>query len=180
MSQQKDAHMEKERLSKKANRHIETEEECAKRKKTTSDWMSRKRQSDTDEQGAKRKKTVHDCVMRKHQTETDEQRTKRKKTNRDCLRRNCEDKRHQSQNDNEDCRGEHMRNVINWATKEATQFYSGHRIFPTPISTGQLCVLYVIDSLLAQKPSTNLPRKPFMRTVKDLVSKVMKSTMKPH
>jgi hypothetical protein len=35
---------EKERLSKKANRHIETWEECAKRKKTTSDCMSRKRQ----------------------------------------------------------------------------------------------------------------------------------------
>ena len=60
--------------------------------------------------------------MRKRQTETDKQRAKRKKANRDCSKRNCEDKRHQSQNDSKCCHGEDMSNVINPATKEAKQF----------------------------------------------------------
>ncbi len=94
---------EKERLSKKAKRHIETEEKCAKRKKTNSDCMSRKRQSETDEQGAKCKKTVHNCMMRIRQTETDEQGAKRKKTDWDYKMRKChKDKRHRSQNNSGD------------------------------------------------------------------------------
>ena len=37
-----------------------------------------------------------------------------------------------------------------------------------------------ITALLEQKPYTNLPRNTFVHTMKDLVSKVMKSTTKPH
>ena len=113
---------EKERLSKNAKRHIETEEECAEHKKTYSDCMSRKRQSETVEQGVKGKMTARDCKMRTRQTETDKQHTKCKKTDWNCWRRNREDKRHQSQNDSKYWHGEDMANVINRATKEATQF----------------------------------------------------------
>ena len=55
---------EKERLYKKPKRHIETEEECTKHKKTNSDCMSRTRQCETDEQRAKRKKTNSNCMTR--------------------------------------------------------------------------------------------------------------------
>jgi hypothetical protein len=64
--------------------------------------------------------------------------------------------------------------------RKQNNFYTGHGIQQTPISIGQLCVSYVIVSSLAQKPFTNLPRKTLGHTVEDLVSKVMKSTTKPH
>ncbi len=118
--------------------------------------------------------------MRKQQTETEEQAAKQKETKQNCMRRKREEMRHQSQNDSRDCNGDDMKNVIDCATKEAKQFYTGHRIQQTPISTRQLCVFCVIVSSLAQKPFTNLPRKTLVHTVKDLASKVMKSTTKPH
>jgi hypothetical protein len=96
------------------------------------------------------------------------------------MRRKREEMRHQSQNDSRDFHGEDMTNVNDHATRKQNNFYTGHRIQEIPISIGQLCVLYVIVSLLAQKPYTHLPRKTLVHTVKDLVSKVMKSTTKPH
>ena len=64
--------------------------------------------------------------------------------------------------------------------RKQNNFNTGHGIQETPIDIGQLCVLYAIVSLLAQKPFTNLPRKTLVHTVKDLVSKATKSTTKPH
>ena len=69
-------------------------------------------------------------------------------------RRKREEMIHQSKSNRKD-----MTNVIDQATKEAKQFYTGHRIQKTHIDIGQLCLLYAIVSLLAQKPFTNLPRK---------------------
>ncbi len=45
--EKKDAHMEKDRLSKNAKRHTKTQEECAKRKKTNCDCIMRKRHTET-------------------------------------------------------------------------------------------------------------------------------------
>ncbi len=64
--------------------------------------------------------------------------------------------------------------------RKQRNFYTGHGIQETPIDIGQQCVLYAIVSLLAQKPFTNLPRKILVHTVKDVVSKAMKSTTIPH
>ncbi len=50
--------------------------------------------------------------------------------------------------------------------RKQNNFYTGHNIQEIPISIGQLCVLYVIVSLLAQKPYTNLTRKTLVHTVK--------------
>ena len=148
-------------------------------------------------------------MTKQRQTETVEQSTKRKKTDRDFKRRKREEMRHQflkdggdctgedmtnvinramkksnqflqSLKDGGDCTGEDMKNVINCATKEAKKNYTGHGIQQTPICIGHLCVLYAIVSLLAQKPFTNLPRKTLVCTVKDFLSKVTKSTTKPH
>ncbi len=68
--EKKDAHREKDRLSKNAKRHTKTQEECAKCKKTNRDCIMRKRQTETSDQAAKRKKTNCDCIMRTRQTET--------------------------------------------------------------------------------------------------------------
>ncbi len=66
MSQKKkDAHREKERLSKNAKHCTETQEECAKLKKTNRDCIMRKRQTETSDQAAKCKNTNPDCIMRK-------------------------------------------------------------------------------------------------------------------
>ncbi len=157
-------------------RETETEEQGAKRKKTMQECVTKQQQTETEEQGAKHKKTDCDRKTKQRQTETEEQGAKHKKTKRDCMRKKREEMRHQSQNDRRDCYWEDMTNVINRATKEAKQF----RIRQTPICIGQLCVLYAIVSLLAQKPFTNLPRKTLVHTVEDLVSKVTKSTTKPH
>jgi hypothetical protein len=59
MSQEKkDAQKEKERLIENAKCRTETQEECAKCRKTNCDSMMKKRQTETDEQGAKCKKTM--------------------------------------------------------------------------------------------------------------------------
>ncbi len=55
--EKKDAQREKDRLSKNAKRHTETQEECAKRKKTNCDCIMRKQQTETLDQVANRKKT---------------------------------------------------------------------------------------------------------------------------
>jgi hypothetical protein len=154
------------------------EEQAAKRKKTMCDWYKRQQQTETDEQAAKHKKTMCDRNKRQQQTETEEQAAKRKKTIQDCMRRKREEMKHQSHNNNRGCNGNDMTNVIDHSTKEAKKNYTEHRIQQTPISIGQLCVLYVIVSSSAQKPFTNLPRKTLAHIVKDLVSKVMKSTTK--
>ncbi len=60
----KDTHREKDRLSKNAKRHSETQEKCAKRKKTNCDCIMRKQQTETSDQAAKHKKTNRDCIMR--------------------------------------------------------------------------------------------------------------------
>ncbi len=81
MSQEKkDAQKEKERLIKNAKRCRETQEECAKHRKTYCDSMMRKRQTETDEQGAKRKKTMQECISKQQLTESDEQAAIRRKT----------------------------------------------------------------------------------------------------
>ncbi len=65
MSQEKkDAHREKDRLSKNAKHHTKTQEECAKHKKTNRDCIMRKPQTEMLDQAAKRKKTNCDCIMR--------------------------------------------------------------------------------------------------------------------
>ncbi len=159
----------------------ETEEQAAKRKNIKQDYTSRKRLTETDKQAAKHKKTMQECVSKQRQTETEEQTDGRKKTNWDNMRRKQEEMRHRFLNDSRDCNGEDMTNVIDRATKKSkTIFNKGHRIQQTPISIGQLCVSYVIVSSLAQKPFTNLPRKTLGHIVEDLVSKIMKSTTKPH
>jgi hypothetical protein len=108
-------------------------------------------------------------MRRKRQTVMEEQAAKRKKTIQDCMRRKREEMRHQSHNNYRGCSGDDMTNVIDRTTKEATQFLHRTRIQQTPISIGQLCVLYVIVSSSAQKPFTNLLRKTLAHTVKDLV-----------
>jgi hypothetical protein len=69
----KDAQEEKERLIKNAKHCTETQEECAKCRKTICDSMMRKRQTETNEQGAKRKKTMPECVSKQGLTESNEQ-----------------------------------------------------------------------------------------------------------
>ncbi len=158
----------------------ETDKQGAQRKKTDRDCKTTNQKTETLDQAAKCRKIMQECVRRQWQTKTSEQAAKCKKTDCDCKTRKREEMRHRSQNDSRDCNGEDMTNVIDRATKEAKQFYTGHGIQQTPISIGQLCVLYVIVSSSAQKPFANLPRKTLAHTVKDLVSKVMKSTTKPH
>jgi hypothetical protein len=160
-------------------RQTETEEQAATCKKTMQECVSKQQQTETEEQAAIHKKTNCDSMMRKRQTETEEQAAKCKKTKWDCMRRKCEEMRQQSLNDSRDCNGEDMTKVIYHATKEAKQFLHRTRDPENPIITGQLFVLYVIVSSLAQKPFTNLPGKTLLLTVKNLVSKVMKSTTKP-
>jgi hypothetical protein len=159
---------------------FETQKESAKRKKTMQECATKQGQTETEEQGAKRKKTMQECVTKQQQTETEEQGAKCKKTNQDCLRRKREEMRHQLQNDRRDCNGEDMTNVIDCAMKEAIKILHRTRDPANPICIRQLCVLYAIVSLLAQKPFTNLPRKTLGHTVKDLASKVTKSTTKPY
>jgi hypothetical protein len=161
-------------------RQTKTKEQAAKRKKTMCDQYKRQQQTETEEQAAKHKKTMCDRKKRQQRTETEEQAAKRKKTIQDCMRRKPEEMRHQSHNNNRGCNGHDMTNVIDRAMKEAKQFLHRIRDPANPISIGQLCVLYVIVSSSAQKPFTNLPRKTLVHTVEDLVSKVMKSTTKPH
>jgi hypothetical protein len=156
--------------------HTEMEEQGAKRKKTIRESVTKQQHTETEEQGAKRKKTMRECMTKQQQTETEKQGDKRKKTNQDCLRRKREEMRHQLQNDRRECNGEDMTNVFDRAMKEVKTNYTGHKIQQTPICIRQLCVLYAIVSLLAQKPFTNFPRKTLGHTVKDLVSKVTKST----
>ncbi len=50
--EKKDAHREKDRLSKNAKYHTKTQEECAKRKKTNPDCIMRKQQTETSDQAA--------------------------------------------------------------------------------------------------------------------------------
>jgi hypothetical protein len=83
--EKKDAQKEKERLIKNAKCCTETQEECAKCRKTNCDSMMRKRPAETDEQGAKRKKTMQECVSKQRLTESDEQAAIRKKTMRECV-----------------------------------------------------------------------------------------------
>ncbi len=64
LQEKKDAHREKDRHSKNAKCHTETQEECAKCKKTNRDCIMRKRQTETSDQAAKRKKTNRDCIRR--------------------------------------------------------------------------------------------------------------------
>ena len=61
-------------------------------------------------------------MAKQRQTETDEQGAKRKKTDCESKRRKREERRHQTENDMNDCNGEDMSNVIDRATKEAKQF----------------------------------------------------------
>jgi hypothetical protein len=58
--EKKDGLGEKERLSKKAKRCTETQEECAKRKNTNHECIMRKRQTEMEEQAAKCKNTNPD------------------------------------------------------------------------------------------------------------------------
>jgi hypothetical protein len=121
-------------------------DQVAKFKKTKQDCMKRQRQTETDEQGAQRKKTKRDCMKRQRQTETNEQGTQRKKTDHDFKRRKHEEMRHRYQNDSKGCNGDDMTNIIDRATKEATQFLHRTRDPANSISIRQLCVLYVIVS----------------------------------
>ncbi len=59
---------------------FEAQEECAKRKKSMQECVTKQQQTETEEQGAKRKKTMQECVTKQRQTETEEQGAKRKKT----------------------------------------------------------------------------------------------------
>ncbi len=70
-------------------------------------------------------------MTRKRQTETQEQAAKDKKTKQDCMKRKREEMRQRSRNDSRDCNGEDMTNVIDHATREAKQFYTGHGIQQT-------------------------------------------------
>jgi len=62
-------------------------------------------------------------MAKQGQTETEEQGAKHKKTDCDFKRRKHEEMRHQSQSNREDT----MTNVIDHATKEATQFLHSTR-----------------------------------------------------
>ncbi len=130
-------------------RQTEMEKQAAKCKKTMCDRYKRQRQTETEEQASKHKKTMRDRNKRQQRTEMEEQSAKRKKTIQDCIRRKCEEMRHQSHNNKRGCNGDDMTNIIDCATKEAKQFSTEHGIQQTPISIGQLCVLYVIISSLA-------------------------------
>jgi hypothetical protein len=87
---------------------------------------------------------MRDRYNRQQQTEMEEQASKCKLTEWDCMKRKCDKMRHQSQNNNRGCNGNDMTNAIDRATKDAKHFYTGHGIQQTPISIGQLCVLYVM------------------------------------
>ena len=70
MSQEKmDAQRVKERLSKNAKRQVETQEDCAQRRKINCEYMKRKRLFETQEESVKRKKIIQDCMAKQRQTE---------------------------------------------------------------------------------------------------------------
>ncbi len=120
--EKKDAQREKERLSKNAKCCTETQEECAKCKKTGRDCKTTKRQIETSDQAAKCKKTMCTRYYRQQQTETEEQAAKCKKNKWDRTRRKSKEMRHQAQNNNRGCNRYDMTNVIDHATKEAKQY----------------------------------------------------------
>jgi hypothetical protein len=63
------------------------------------------------------------------------------------MKKHHKDKRHQSQAEIVMERARGM--LLIGQQRKQNNFYSGHRILSTPITTRQLCVLFMIVSLLA-------------------------------
>ena len=112
--EKKDAQRVKERLSKNAKRHVETQEAYAQRMKINWEHIKRKRLFETQEERNQHKKISRDCMAKQRQTETEQQGAKRKKTDRESKRRKREEGRDSSVED--------MSKIIDHATKEAKQF----------------------------------------------------------
>ena len=79
--------------------------------------MTKHCQTETEEQCAKGKKTIQECVTKQQQTETEEQGATCKKSDCNFKRRKREEMRHQSQSNRED-----MTNVIDRSMKEAKHY----------------------------------------------------------
>ena len=114
MQEKKDAQRVKERLSKNAKRHVETQEAYSQRVKINWEHIKRKRLFETQEERNQHKKIRRDCMAKQRQTETEQQGAKRKKTDRESKRRKREEGRDSSVED--------MSKIIDHATKEAKQF----------------------------------------------------------
>ena len=112
--EKKDAQRVKERLSKNAKRHVETQEAYSQRMKINWEHIKRKRLFETQEERNQHKKIRRDCMAKQRQTETEQQGAKRKKTDRESKRRKREEGRDSSVED--------MSKIIDHATKEAKQF----------------------------------------------------------
>jgi hypothetical protein len=110
----------------------------------------------------------------------EEQGAKRKKTIWDCVRRKCEEMRHRSQNDSIYCHGEDMPNVIDPATKEAKQLLHRTQDPKNPHKHGATVCIICDHFIIGTESIHKLTKETLVHTVKDLVSKVMKSTTKPH
>jgi hypothetical protein len=70
-----------------------------------------------------------------------------------------------------------MTNAIKHSMKKAKQIYTGHKILQILTVIGQLCALYVIGLLLAQRRFSNLQATKFPNTTIDSLFKHTNHTM---
>ncbi len=73
-----------------------------------------------------------------------------------------------------------MTDVIDHATKEAKQFLHRTQDPRNPHKHRATVSIICGHFIIGTETKHNLPRKTLVHTVKDLVSKVMKSNTKPH
>ena len=191
---------EKERLYKKPKRHIETEEECTKHKKTNSDCMSRTRQCETDEQRAKRKKTNSNCMTRVKlmskalnarrlsgtvRWENDRTKPRSKALNARQLIRTV---RWKNATKIRDINPKMIAEIVMeraWGMlligKQRKQFFLFRTQDPFNPHNHRAIVCIIYDCfLIGIETIHKLTKEDIRAHSKDLVSKVMKSTMKPH